>query len=210
MGRQQRVPLNHRQARVQAYERLKAVQPDVHRVPTVEANRDGTVPRPRVGVVTPEQRVRLADRQRVRSVLNSIEHRNVCLATERMIGATLDFADLPPDEQALKADRRAVRIVTLGGAGILPQTFVTSFLIAHHLALTNQHMFRWPTRHREPVRSCVRAHPRGAARRPHLPSTPGTVPLQPSGARLSGSRNRPDSHDSHNIIQHPSGQARTH
>jgi endonuclease G len=61
---------------------------------------------------------------------------------ERKIGATLDFADLPPNEQALKAGRPVVRIVTLPGAGLVPQGFATGFLIAPDLMITNHHVFR--------------------------------------------------------------------
>ncbi len=101
-----------------------------------------TLPRAPIGTITPEQRGQFEERQRLRAVFDSTAYRNLRVTAERQIGATLDFVDLPPNEQALKAGRPVVRIVTLPGAGLVPQGFATGFLIAPELVITNYHVFR--------------------------------------------------------------------
>src|SRR5258705_75964 len=93
-----------------------------------ETNLDGTIPRPRIGAITTDQRQRFDERQRLRERFESTGYRTLRVTAERMIGATLDFVDLPPNEQALKAGRPVVRLVTLGAAGIVPDGFATGFL----------------------------------------------------------------------------------
>jgi hypothetical protein len=142
MKRSQRVLHDRRNLSVRAYERWKGFQASLAEVRGAEANRDGTVPRPEVGAITAEQRARFEARQRLRTAFDSTAHRNLRITAERQIGATLDFADLPPNEQARKAGRPVVRIVTLPGAGTVPQGFATGFLVAPDLILTNHHVFR--------------------------------------------------------------------
>lgn len=142
MERSKRVAVDKRKLGVQAHERWKAFQPDLQTVRDAETNRDGTIPRPRIGVVTPEQRGRFEERQQLRRRFESTAYRTLRVTAERMIGATLDFVDLPPDEQALKAGRPVARLVTLGASGILPDGFATGFLVAPDLILTNYHVFR--------------------------------------------------------------------
>lgn len=139
-----RVKREERNLRVQAFERWKGFQPNIQEIRAARPNRDGTVPRPRVGQVTPEQRVRFEAREQVRAVFESVAFRDLRIAAERQIGATLDFAGLPPDEQAVKAGRPVVRLVLLGGPGIVPQGFATGFLIHPSLIVTNHHVFRGP------------------------------------------------------------------
>jgi endonuclease G len=95
-----------------------------------------------VAANTPKQLARKERREELRSLVESTAYRELRRVTERQIGATLDFADLPPDEQALKAGRPVVRLVTLGAAGIVPEGFATGFLVAPDLLLTNHHVFR--------------------------------------------------------------------
>ena len=142
MERSKRVASDKRKLSVQAHERWKAFQPDIRTVRDAETNRDGTIPRPRIGVVTPEQRGRFEERQQLRRRFESTAYRTLRVTAERMIGATLDFVDLPPDEQALKAGRPVARLVTLGASGIVPDGFATGFLVAPDLILTNYHVFR--------------------------------------------------------------------
>lgn len=142
MERSTRVSIERRKAGLQAHERWKAFQPDVRTAREADTNLDGTIPRPRIGVITTEQRVRFNERQRLRERFESTGYRTLRVTAERMIGATLDFVDLPPDEQALKAGRPVVRLVTLGAAGIVPAGFATGFLVAADLLLTNHHVFR--------------------------------------------------------------------
>ena len=142
MERSKRVSVDRRKLSVQAHERWKGFQPDLRTVRDAEANRDGTIPRPRICVVTPEQRGRFEERQQLRQRFESTAYRTLRVTAERMIGATLDFVDLPPDEQALKAGRPVVRLVTLGASGIVPDGFATGFLVAPDLILTNHHVFR--------------------------------------------------------------------
>ena len=142
MERRKRVLIDRRHAGLQAHERWKAFQPDLRIVRDAETNLDGTIPRPRIGAITTEQRLRFNERQRLRERFESTGYRTLRVTAERMIGATLDFVDLPPDEQALKAGRPVVRLVTLGAAGIVPDGFATGFLVAPDLVLTNHHVFR--------------------------------------------------------------------
>lgn len=107
-------------------------------------NRDGTIPKPVVATSTPEQIARFEAREIRRESFASPGYRNLRVALERKIGATLDFSDLPPNEQALKAGRPVARLVTLGRDGIEPQGFATGFLIGPDLLLTNWHVFRTP------------------------------------------------------------------
>ena len=142
MDRTERVFHERRQIGLAAHERWKAFQPDLQAAGDAEKNRDGTIARPRIGVITPEQRARFDERQTLRERFDSTGYRTLRVTAERMIGATLDFVDLPPDEQALKAGRPVVRLITLAGPGIVPQGFATGFLIAPDLIITNYHVFR--------------------------------------------------------------------
>jgi endonuclease G len=142
MERRQRVDNDRRRISLAAHERWKAFQPDLRTVGDAEANLDGTIPRPRIGVITPEQRARFDERQHLRERFESTGYRTLRVTAERMIGATLDFVDLPPDEQALKAGRPVVRLITLAGAGIVPEGFATGFLVGPDLIITNHHVFR--------------------------------------------------------------------
>jgi endonuclease G, mitochondrial len=99
---------------------------------------------PRVPSDTLDRQRQFEERQRLREAFDSSAHRGERKLFERMIGATLDFADLPPNEQALKAGRPVVRLVLLGGPGIVPQGFATGFLVAPDLLITNHHVFRTP------------------------------------------------------------------
>jgi endonuclease G len=142
MKRSQRIRDERRILSLRAFERWKGFQPVSAAIRGAEANRDGTIARPMVGAITPEQRVRYEERQRLRAAFDSPAYRNLRIATERQIGATLDFADLPPNQQASKAGRPVVRLVTLPGGGMVPQGFATGFLVAPDLLLTNHHVFR--------------------------------------------------------------------
>ena len=144
MDRGTRIRGDKRQRASQAFERWKGFQPNIREMRGAEANRDGSIPRPRVGVLTFEQRARFAERERLREVIDSPLYRNARITAERMIGATLDFTDLAPNEQARKAGRPVVRIVTLNGNGFVPQGFASGFLISPDLILTNHHVFRTP------------------------------------------------------------------
>jgi endonuclease G len=126
-----------------AVERWKGFQPSpaAH---SAQPNRDGSVPIPRVAEVTPEQRKRYEDREWRRTVFNSVAYREERRFVERQIGATLDFADMPPSDQALKAGRPVVRLVGLTDPGIVPEGFATGFLVAPDVILTNYHVFRAP------------------------------------------------------------------
>jgi len=108
-------------------------------------NIDGSIPRPAVAVSTPVQKSRFEERQRLRQVFESAAYRGIRIAAERQVGATLDFADLPPNEQALKAGRPVARLVSLGGNGIEPKGFATAFLVAKDVVLTNYHVFQKPS-----------------------------------------------------------------
>ena len=121
MVRRTRVRSEQRALSVRAYERWKA--------------RAATVP-------TAAERARNDLREGLRGLVESTAYRELRRATERQIGATLDFADLPPNEQALKAGRPVVRLVTLGGAGVVPEGFATGVLVAPDVLLTNHHVFR--------------------------------------------------------------------
>jgi hypothetical protein len=123
MDRGTRIRGDKRQRASQAYERWKGFQPNLREIRGAEANRDGSIPRPRVGVLTFEQRARFAERERLREVVESPLYRNARITAERMIGATLDFTDLAPNEQARKAGRPVVRIVMLNGNGFVPEGF---------------------------------------------------------------------------------------
>src|SRR5688572_25767648 len=144
MDRGTRIRGDKRQRASQAFERWKGFQPNLREIRGAQANRDGSIPRPRVGVLTFEQRARFAERERLREVIESPVYRNARITAERMIGATLDFTDLAPNEQARKAGRPVVRIVTLNGNGFVPEGFASGFLISPDLILTNHHVFRTP------------------------------------------------------------------
>ena len=141
MERIKRVFRDRRALTGQAYERWKAYQPEKLRVRGGEAVANW-MPRPQAAPVTPDQHVRFESRERLRGEFDNAAHRDLRIAKERQIGATLDFAELPPSEQALKAGRPVVRIVTLPADGMVPQGFATGFLIAPNLILTNHHVFR--------------------------------------------------------------------
>ena len=142
MERTKRVQTEQRNLALRAYERWKGFQPNLSTIRGAESNRDGTIPRPKIAEITPEQRTRFEKRERLRESFDSPVYRELRVGMERKIGATLDFADLPPNEQALKAGRPVVRLVTLPGAGLVPQGFATGFLVAPDLILTNHHVFR--------------------------------------------------------------------
>lgn len=142
MEPKKRVHNERRNLSLRAYDRWKAFQPNVAGIRGVEPNRDGSVPRPKIAPSTPEQRIRFESREKLRDVFDSPRFRDLRVGLERKIGATLDFADLPPNEQALKAGRPVVRMVTLPGDGLVPQGFATGFLVAPDLLLTNHHVFR--------------------------------------------------------------------
>jgi endonuclease G len=97
---------------------------------------------PRMERATAAQRERFDVREARRATFESTGYRDVRLTAERQIGATLDFVDLAPNEQALKAGRPVVRLVTLGNPGMVPEGFATGFLIGENLLLTNYHVFR--------------------------------------------------------------------
>ena len=127
MERQARVRREQRALSARAFERWQ--------VQRAEAT-------PRGIVNTPAQVERNERREALRGLVESTAYREVRRFTERQIGATLDFADLPPDEQALKAGRPVARLVTLGAPGVVPEGFATGLLVAPDLLLTNYHVFR--------------------------------------------------------------------
>src|SRR5262245_48649326 len=126
MTRSRRVRSDQRQLAARAHERWTGVR--------------GAMPTPRVAEITAAQRASNVRREELRAKVDSTAYRELRRAAERQIGATLDFADLPPDEQALKAGRPVVRLVTLGAAGTVPEGFATGALIAPDLLLTNHHV----------------------------------------------------------------------
>src|SRR5262245_51661497 len=140
MERTKRVLKERREITFRALERWKGFQPSVA-AQTAKPNLDGTVPSPSIAAVTPVQRQRFEEREKLRASFDSTSHRNLRRLAERQIGATLDFVDLPPDDQALKAGRPVVRIVTINGPDIVPEGFATGFLVAPDLLLTNYHVF---------------------------------------------------------------------
>ncbi|MET0165174.1 MAG: DNA/RNA non-specific endonuclease [Vicinamibacterales bacterium] len=142
MERSKRVRKERMGLAAHAYERWKGFQLDRGAMEGARANRDGSIPRPTIAAITPLQRSRFKERETRRAIFDSAAYRDLRIAAERQVGATLDFADLPPNEQALKAGRPVVRIVTLGGPGIAPEGFATGFLVAPDLLLTNHHVFR--------------------------------------------------------------------
>jgi endonuclease G len=142
MQRSERIRRKRREISALAYERWKAFQPHPAALRGATPNRDGSIPVPRVAANTTTQVVRNAEREQLRGIVDSTAYRELRRATERQIGATLDFVDLPPDEQALKAGRPVVRIVTIGAPGVVPEGFASGFLIAPDLLLTNHHVFR--------------------------------------------------------------------
>jgi len=131
MDRTERVRSERRALAARAHERWRALQLEPARL------QDGRVPPDPAPAIS-----RNVARERLRAVVDSTAYREVRRAAERQIGATLDFADLPPDEQALKAGRPVVRIVGLGAPGVVPEPIATGFLIAPDLLLTNHHVFR--------------------------------------------------------------------
>lgn len=142
--RLQRVLAERRALRRQALRRWMGFQPSRDESPLGIPNRDGTRPAPRFAAPTAEQVSRFERRERNRELFFSTKYRGERIAVERKIGATLDFSDLPPNEQAQAAGRPVARIVTLGGPGVEPQGFATGFLVHHALLLTNWHVFRTP------------------------------------------------------------------
>jgi endonuclease G len=126
---------------VRRHEYWKAYQLDAPEVRRPAFNRDGTISRPRFAKVTPEQEARFEERERRRAAFDSAAHVAARIGLERKMGATLDFVDLPPDRQAMKAGRPVVRIVTLPGEGFEPEGFASGFLIGPGLILTNHHVF---------------------------------------------------------------------
>jgi endonuclease G, mitochondrial len=131
MERAARVRTERRALAARAHERWRASRLDPGRIPDERVAAD---PAPAIS--------RNVARERLRAVVDSTAYREARRAAERQIGVTLDFADLPPDEQALKAGRPVVRIVGLGGAGVVPEPIATGFLVAPDLLLTNHHVFR--------------------------------------------------------------------
>lgn len=81
-------------------------------------------------------------RESLRQQLRTPAYRDNLAFLEKQIGATLDFEDLPPNEQAYKAGHGVARIVALNGAGIQPSAVASGFLVAPDLLLTNHHVFR--------------------------------------------------------------------
>jgi endonuclease G len=144
MERERRVRQERRALYVPAHERWKAFQIDPARARGAIPDRDGSIPVPRVAANTAAQFATKNRREELRSIVESTAYRELRRTTERQIGATLDFADLPPDEQALKAGRPVARLVTIGAAGTVPEGFATGFLVAPDLLLTNHHVFRTP------------------------------------------------------------------
>jgi len=91
-----------------------------------------------------ETRVRLDKyeaREDMRTLLRSTAYRNNLALMEKQIGATLDFEDLPPNEQAYKAGQSVARIVALNGDGFQPSAVASGFLVGPNLLLTNHHVF---------------------------------------------------------------------
>jgi endonuclease G len=127
MERRTRVRNEQRALSARAYERWKT---------------RSAAPVPRAAANTAAQVVRHEKREELRGLVYSTAYRELRRVTERQIGATLDFADLPPNEQALKAGRPVVRLVTIGAAGVVPEGFATGVLVAPDLVLTNHHVFR--------------------------------------------------------------------
>ncbi len=142
MDRVKRIRKERRDIAFRAFERWKGYQRPATVLRGARPNLDGTVPQPTIAEATPVQRKRYLDREKRRAVFESTAYREVRAFTERQIGATLDFADMPPSDQALKAGRPVVRIVALGGPGVEPEGFATGFLVAPDLILTNHHVFR--------------------------------------------------------------------
>jgi endonuclease G, mitochondrial len=138
----EQVRAERRKLAASSHERWKAYQTDAAALRGAKPNRDGWVSQPRIAPSTPIQLERFEAREQLRATFDSAAYRELRRATERQVGATLDFVDLPPDEQALKAGRPVVRLVTLSGAGIIPEGFATAFLVAPSLILTNHHVFR--------------------------------------------------------------------
>ena len=144
MDRCKRVRTERRDLSITAHNRWAGFQPDLSAMRTIVNNRDGSPPHPQVAAVTPEQLARFESRENLRRAFDSPAFRDLRVGLERKIGATLDFADLPPNEQALKAGRPVVRIMTLPGQGLVPEGFATGFLVAPNLLITNHHVFRTP------------------------------------------------------------------
>ena len=127
MERQTRVRKARRDLAARAFERWKL---------------RSVAPPSRASANTVAQVVRHEQREELRGLVSSTAYRELRRVTERQIGATLDFADLPPNEQGLKAGRPVVRLVTIGAAGVVPEGFATGVLVAPDLVLTNHHVFR--------------------------------------------------------------------
>src|SRR5262245_29517948 len=108
--RSKRVWTEQRKIAYSAFKRWKGFQPNPAAVQGAIPNLDGTIPLPSVATDTPVQRQRYEDREKRRAIFDSTAYREIRRVTERQIGATLDFADLPPNEQALKAGRPVVRL----------------------------------------------------------------------------------------------------
>jgi endonuclease G len=144
MERARRVRKEQRELSTHAHERWRGFQIDRSATRGARPNLDGSVPVPRVAASTPKQLATKARREELRGLVESTAYRELRRVTERQTGATLDFADLPPDERALKAGRPVVRLVTIGAPGTVPEGFATGFLVAPDLLLTNHHVFRAP------------------------------------------------------------------
>ena len=142
MGRAEDVTGKRRDLWCEAYDRWQGFAAARQPLASPNRNKDGTVPRPAVALSTPVQKERFHERQRLRERFESPSYRTLRIAAERKIGATLDFVDLPPNEQALKAGRPVARLVSLNGSGIEPQGFATGFLVAKDVILTNFHVFQ--------------------------------------------------------------------
>lgn len=142
MERSKRIRKERMEIAYRAVERWKGFQRSPEAVRGAKRNRDGTIPVPTVAAITAVQRRQHEDREKRRVIFESTAYRQLRIVAERQIGATLDFADLPPNDQALKAGRPVVRIVTIGDPGIVPEGFATGFLVAPDLILTNHHVFR--------------------------------------------------------------------
>jgi endonuclease G len=124
MDRSQRVRKERREIAYRALERWKGFQPSPA-ARRAKPNLDGTIPLASVAADTPVQRKRYEEREKRREIFESTAYRELRVVSERIIGATLDFTDMPPSDQALKAGRPVVRIVTIGDPGILPEGFAT-------------------------------------------------------------------------------------
>ena len=93
------------------------------------------------GVETRVRMDKFEAREQMRQQLRSTAYRNNLALMEKQIGATLDFEDLPPNEQAYKAGQSVARIVAINGGGLQPSAVASGFLVGPNLLLTNHHVF---------------------------------------------------------------------